>query len=484
MTDRTGSQPQPATKERQGSMDATPRRFKALADEYFDFYYRTFPVTATFVGLHDYDDRLGDYSAEALTSAATELRRYADELSSLDPQYLKPDDAADLKMLAARARQEVREMDGLKTWEKNPANYPAVAAEGLHNLLVREFVPLEERLESALGRLREVPVVLAAGRQNVAEPPKAFVETALGMAAGLAELSQTIPPLAVDGALHRALEHAADKAVAAATEYARHLEAVLPEAPGDFAAGREIFDAMLRDYNMLSYDADSLITEGERLYRETEEQLAGVAREIDPGAPIEEIDWRLKQNHPSAEGLLDAYRREMARTRDFVMEQGLARLPEGEDLRIEPTPAAFAPLVPGAMYMNPAPFEERQTGIFFVTAPGPGETPEERESKLRNHAYSKLPITALHEGYPGHHLQLTRANEHPSPIRRQLESDLFIEGWAFYCEELMERLGYSDAPEIRFERLRQQLWRAARIIIDGGLHTGRTCPSKRPWRCS
>ncbi len=454
-------------------MNETQNRFEELAADYFEFYYWAFPVAATFVGIHDHDERLGDYSTEVLSSTTAKLRHYAAELSLLDPRNLEPDAAADLKMLAARVRQEVREMDGLKTWRKNPANYPAVAAEGLHDLLVREFAPLEERLESMLGRLREVPEVLAAGRRNVAEPPKVFVETAMSMAAGLADLIQTVPPLAASDSLRRDLERAADKALEAVTEYARRLETLLPEAAGDFTVGREVFDAMLQDYNMLPYDADSLIAEGERLYRETEEQLAEVAREIDSGASIEEIDRRLKQDHPAAEELLEVYRREMARTREFVVEQGLARLPEGEDLRIEPTPAAFAPLVPGAMYMDPAPFEKQQTGIFFITTPGPGDTPEERESKLRNHAYSKLPITALHEGYPGHHLQLTRANGHPSPLRRQLASDLFIEGWAFYCEELMERLGYSDAPGFRFNRLKQQLWRAARIVIDGGLHTGR-----------
>jgi uncharacterized protein (DUF885 family) len=84
-----------------------------------------------------------------------------------------------------------------------------------------------------------------------------------------------------------------------------------------------------------------------------------------------------------------------------------------------------------------------------------------------------LPVTALHEAYPGHHLQLVYANTVGSLPRKlgAFVSTLFIEGWAFYCEELMEQLGYIDQPLQRLGRLSDQLWRAARIILDVSLHT-------------
>jgi Uncharacterized protein conserved in bacteria len=82
-------------------------------------------------------------------------------------------------------------------------------------------------------------------------------------------------------------------------------------------------------------------------------------------------------------------------------------------------------------------------------------------------------VTALHEAYPGHHLQLVWANRQETIPRRMgtFLATLFIEGWAFYCEELMEQLGYIAGPTQRLGRLADQLWRAARIIIDVSLHT-------------
>lgn len=110
-----------------------------------------------------------------------------------------------------------------------------------------------------------------------------------------------------------------------------------------------------------------------------------------------------------------------------------------------------------------------------MTPVDPNSPEEEQEEKLKGHNYAKLPVTALHEAYPGHHLQLVYANTVGS-LPRKLSiflSTLFAEGWAFYCEELMEQLGYIDRPLQRLGRLHDQLWRAARIVLDVSLHTGK-----------
>ena len=163
----------------------------------------------------------------------------------------------------------------------------------------------------------------------------------------------------------------------------------------------------------------------------------------------------------------------MQAARQYVIDHDIAGIPKNENLRIIETPVYLRPLLPYAAYMPPGIFEERQDGLFLVTPVDPAGTAEAKEQKLRGHNFAKLPITALHEAYPGHHLQLVWANRRKSVPRRLgiVLSTLFIEGWAFYCEELMERLGYIDSPIQRLARLKDQLWRAARIVIDVSLHT-------------
>jgi uncharacterized protein (DUF885 family) len=83
----------------------------------------------------------------------------------------------------------------------------------------------------------------------------------------------------------------------------------------------------------------------------------------------------------------------------------------------------------------------------------------------------------VHEAYPGHHLQLVSANRAPTLARRIAGlpdgGNILVEGWAFYCEELMDAQGFLDDPAVRLMRLNDQIWRACRVVIDVELHSGR-----------
>jgi uncharacterized protein (DUF885 family) len=280
--------------------------------------------------------------------------------------------------------------------------------------------------------------------------------------------AQHAPSLEAD--LRRVGRIAAD----AVDGYRRLLEqSIIPKASGEFAVGRTLFDEYLRDDHMVDYDADELLETGQRLLRETEEQMDAVAHQIDPARPVAELLEEAKCDHPSSEGLLKAYEDAMQSARQYVIDHDIATIPGGETLRVIETPEYLRPLLPYAAYMSAGVLEQRQDGHFLVT-PVASEAPMEvQEQQLKGHNRSKLPVTALHEAYPGHHLQLVWAHRHKSLPRRLAGflSSLFIEGWAFYCEELMEQLGYIAEPYQRLGRLADQLWRAARIVIDVSIHT-------------
>src|SRR4029079_15501203 len=90
--------------------------------------------------------------------------------------------------------------------------------------------------------------------------------------------------------------------------------------------------------------------------------------------------------------------------------------------------------------------------------------------QLEAHCNYLYPITAAHEAYPGHHVQLVRANHVGSRWRKHFSSSIFAEGWALYCEELMNRAGYYSDPRMRLFQLQDRLWRAARVINEIGMH--------------
>ena len=186
-----------------------------------------------------------------------------------------------------------------------------------------------------------------------------------------------------------------------------------------------------------------------------------------PGRPLDEIKAEIRSQHaPSFEAALTEYGEMIARARDFVGSQGIATVPEGEELRVEATPSFMRPVIPFAAYEPPAFFDSQQLGIYLVT-PQNGDLGEHNRAAILN--------TSVHEGYPGHHLQFACAYRNPS-LAALLASDFaseFVEGWAHYCEQLMYEQGFSHGPEVRFVQVNDLIWRACRIVIDVELSTGR-----------
>jgi uncharacterized protein (DUF885 family) len=161
-------------------------------------------------------------------------------------------------------------------------------------------------------------------------------------------------------------------------------------------------------------------------------------------------------------GLVAHYANEMERAREFVEGHGLVSIPDGP-LEVIATPDFMRPLIPFAAYDPPGAFAAERTGWFYVTVPAP--------EQLRDHCVHEIACTALHEGYPGHHLQFLHAQHLESPVRRVVSSPLTVEGWALYCEELMTDQGFLAKPEEQFFQRLHLLWRAVRIVVDIRLHT-------------
>lgn len=460
--------------------DPNQAEFYKRAEGFIDRLLAEAPVVATQLGDHRFDDRLANYDKATLARQEREVREALAEFGRFDPQKFDVDARIDHRLLVQIAKSILRDFEKLKSHLRNPGVYSDECLSGVFLLLIKEFAPLEERLEKALGRLKATPQLLAQGKENIEpeEVPPVWNEIALESAQqGLALFTMLLPALAQQAPKLAAELNGASQAAAQALQgYAQFLQQqVAPKARGDFAVGKELFEELLRENHMVDYSAEELLRTGWRLFEETEEQLAALAKEIDPQKTAKELLEEAKADHPRAEELLEVYREEMARVREFVLEHEIASIPEGESLKIEPTPPFLRGIIPYAGYMMPGPLEKLQQGIFLVTPVDPASPPEEQEEKLKGHNYAKLPVTTLHEAYPGHHLQLVYANKVGSLPRKlgALVSTLFIEGWAFYCEELMEQLGYIDEPLQRLGRLNDQLWRAARIILDVSLHTGK-----------
>lgn len=441
--------------------------FAQLAAELVWQRHHSDPVAATVAGVHDYDDRLTDLTADGFAAREALADRWLARLENLDPYSLTLVDRMDRALLIAQLKGE-RALRAFERPRRQPSLYSDAVVHGAYYAVIREQPAPEERLRRLVERLAAAPAALAAGRARL-DPglvPTAFAEVAARSAvSGAAFLRTLAARVHDDEGLRADLDRAATEAAAALDAYAAWCrDDLAPVASGSFAIGRETFDELLRDRELTDHTADTLLAFGEELARETEAKLAESAKALGDASWREAVA-RLREDHPATEELVEAYRREMERSRNVTVASGIFSLPASQSLEVEATPEFLRPTYPYAGYLGPAPFGTAATGRFWVT---PSDDPE----ALAGHPRAGLPVVACHEGYPGHHLQMVSALAHPSSARKAFRSSAFVEGWGLYVEELMADLGFFAKPETQLLRLRDLLWRAVRVSVDVGLATG------------
>jgi len=444
--------------------------FHAIERSFFDLRWHLDPVAATQAGVPGYDDRYGRFSPPALAPHLAALKALAAALEETSVDGL--DEEIDRTALLNEIRVTVRRYEKLRPHATNPEFWLSHLLGGLHHLLLSGDRTADEKARAAMGRLEDIPAFIEDARTSLTEPVEVFVETALRMSEGgrllLGEVAATLSAGA-PGQAER-LQAAADRASAALVGFEQDLTRWLDTAGDHFAIGEEEFNFLLHYQHALRDTAPELWRYGHRLKEEVEADLAQRAKRLDGGRPWPELADRLRDDHPRADELVDAYSREMARARDFVAAKGLAPIPDAP-LSVVPTPAFMRPVIPFAAYDSPGAYARDRKGWFYVTVPDERIPAEQRERILRDHSRYELAATALHEGYPGHHLHLVTAKGLPSHVRKNLWTPLTVEGWALYCEDMMAEQGfYASEEEMFFQRV-HLLWRAERILLDVGLHT-------------
>ena len=461
------------------------KAFSKLVNEILEFHWEDSPIEATFLGIHKYDDRLDKTDPESRRRHIKKAKEYLRKLEKFSPgtpggkAKLSKSEEMDWRILSDSLRVEIAEEEKIRWLKRHAWLYPYTALMSCYLLILRDFAPLNRRMKSVLGRLRQVPRLMKDGQQNLRrgkDIPKVWTRIALETTTSGKEFFKQMMPLFAEKVpgLSKQLLSANRKALSAFDDYEEFLKKrLLPRSKGRFAIGKDFYNFLLSVHHQLPYTADDLLVIGNRIIKQTQTEMRSLAKKINSQKNWAKIVDDLKKKHPRKDDLVKFYKKEMARARDFVKRKDLVTIPKGESLSVMETPAFERNTIPYGAYMPPAPFEKKQEGFFWVTPINEKLTPKQQEEQLQGHNSYGAVITALHEAYPGHHLQLVHSNRVKSKVRRQFGTSLFAEGWALYCEELMYDRGFYTKPETRLLQLKDQLWRACRVVIDAGLHTNR-----------
>jgi uncharacterized protein (DUF885 family) len=444
--------------------------FAKIARDALDDMLALEPVEATALGDHRFDDRLPDRSTEGLEEARRVLAGWLGAVDAVDHAGLTPDERVDHEILRSALSARLFTLEEVRphTWDPLLAN-PGSA---VYLLLARDFAPLADRLRSVAGRLAAVPASLAATRSVLGTMPQVHVETAIGQLQGTRSLVADAvgAELEREPALRAEVEPAREVALEAIDDHLAWLQAALPDSDRDPRLGPDLFAARLWHALDTETSPDSVLVRAETDLIRVEHEIADILAGRDP----REVYDGLADSGPVDDAtVLPLCEAALGDATTFVRQHELVSVPAGWDdsVRVIEMPEIHRG-VAVAYCSPPGPLEPDPLPTFFAVAPAPKDWPEDRvRSFYREYNAHLLRNLAVHEGMPGHVLQLTHARAYrgSTPVRAAFWSGPFVEGWAVYAEQLMVDRGFGGEA-VRLQQLKMLLRTTINAILDVRVH--------------
>jgi hypothetical protein len=486
---------------RGGGSAPASHRAAGLVARYLDLIVAHEPVEATRLGLPDRAGELPDLAPVELTARSRDLGGLAvavgDELASLPSGVRGAEREArgDLLLLADSIAYRRFLLDERPRLHQDPLAVLSIVAAGLHEHLRRTELDRAEqcrRLEASVQRARRVPVLLEQAGSLLTGSPAPHLDVALQRLPGLIslvreELPRRAEALGIDVSPARDAGEVAAEGLAA---FGALLVELAEEPAADWRLGPEHHAVTLRSAlgtamapGEIEDRARSWIAQ---LRAEMAELAAATWSRRFPGEPVPaDASERIRRTLDAIaatsvprEQLVDEARTAVDEARAFALATGLTDVPPAERLTVAEVPPFLRGIA--VAFISQAPPLEPEAGCTFYLAPVPdGWDDAQARSFLREYNPAQLRSLAIHEGYPGHFVQLEHASQHPRLARRLLTRPAFAEGWAVYIERVAAAAGFGDGAtssvtgdDYRFTQRKLELRIATNALLDVGLHAG------------
>ena len=448
-----------------------------IAERYTTEWAALDPIGATYVGIAGYDDRLTDLSPEGYAALADLDRRTLAELATVTP--------ADERERVAKEAMQERLGLALEMYEAGAITSElSVISGGLHAVRsVFDLMPAEgeEAAATIATRMAAVPTALAQVRRTLLEAAEhghvaarhQMLEVAKqcdvwvaadgddfwpGLARRVTEASPLPETLASD------LARAAEAAREATADFARFLrEELAPKGREKQAVGRERYALGSRYFLGATIDLEETYAWGFAELARIETEMREVADKIVPGGTVNDAIAALNEDPARRIAGKEAFRDWMQGLADRAIADLHGNhfdIPE-QVRRIE---CCIAPTSDGGIYYTGPSEDFSRPGRMWWAVP----------QGIDSFATWQEVTTVYHEGVPGHHLQVAQTAVRADLLNRWQRLLCWCsghgEGWALYAERLMDDLGYLDDPGDKLGMLDAQAFRAARVVVDIGMH--------------
>ncbi|HEX6495153.1 MAG TPA: DUF885 domain-containing protein [Acidobacteriaceae bacterium] len=459
----------------------------AVFSDYWEQQLKDSPELASILGDKRYDDQLSDYSVAGYNTHLEHDRAFLDRLGAIDTAGLPAQPQLSKDLLVRRLVDEQEEAR-FKPWEM-----PVTQFGGLH-LDLPQLVPqlsfdTADDYDHYISRLSKVPTAFAqitdgmmTGMDDGREPPKYLLEKVLVQVNTLAQQKPEDSPFAlplkkfpasIQPAQQAEIRQQILKAIAtqvlpAYARFGRFLSAqYIPHGrtePGIWSLldGDAYYKFLVQQSTTTNLTPEQIHTMGEQQVAEDETQMTAIAKKLgfaDLKALRASVPNNPKLHATSPEALIAVYRGYLDGMKP-KLPQLFGRLPKAP-LEIKPVPDYLAKDQAAAYYQQGTP-DGKRPGSFFVNT-----------YNYAQRTLTTAEAVAYHEALPGHHLQISIAQELTGipEFRKHNYYTAYTEGWGLYAEHLGKDAEFYTDPYSDYGRLEADIWRAIRLVVDTGVHS-------------
>ena len=433
------------------------------------------PSTATWLGVHGYDDRIDDVGSFAEAREVVRLRQLLERLRTVDDETLDANRRIDRLLLERRTQRSLYELTELKPYEHNPIVYLDLAQASVAELVADEQMAPPERLRTVAARLWKLRSLFDEARRNLRGGPTGVSELSVRKAIELGQgarsyFAETLPKALQlrDPKLMEDFRAAEGDATRALDDFVGWLNKdLLPRAKGDPALGRDRLVELWRLRFGITRTPEELVALAERELKDSRHRYDEAQKALTGGKPGVDLAKLIEDDHGKPDELQQQAQAAVETMIAFVRGEHLATLPDPERPKVVDMPPASWGF---ALLSMAAPLERARDAYLYIDPIAPNWPERRKQEHLRAFNRSVMVLTLMHDVI-GHFLEAERNRRAPTTMQKISLSPDFLEGWPHYVEKMMLDEGFASGDaKLRIAVERSIMLRAARLSAVVRLH--------------
>ncbi|MCB9073422.1 MAG: DUF885 domain-containing protein [Bdellovibrionaceae bacterium] len=455
-----------------------------LEQQFFNDLWNLSPTWAASLGKKEFEGKLRIPDAQSIQDEKAFIGKYMGLFAKINVAGLSESELVDYKLIKNYLESTIWQIDVFKAYQWNPSTYNV--GEAFAPIVESKYADEESRHKNLLSLLEKTPAYYAAAFEQLNTPTKEHLHLAIEQNQGtIRYLQNSVKPL-----LHKSSDQkfqsiydGAETAIKNYVAKLQDLKAILSKSNGfrSFRIGSKLYKEKFALNLQINATPEEMYTFAKKEKIKTLQEMTKYAKilwsKYFPKTPflknnkqaIKKLLYKISEHHADPSTFIEKVREQLPQLRAFVKEKNLLDLDPTKVLTVRETPA-YQQGFSTASVDAPGPFDPDRPTYYNVT-PLDKMSKERAKSFLREYNNYTMQILNIHEGIPGHYVQLVYSMKSPSLVKKIFGNGTMIEGWAVYSERMMLENGYgNNSPELWLMYYKWYLRVVCNTILDYELH--------------